>query len=305
MTGGNKMSELEKRQMPKAYAVLWGVITAAYAIWMIFFMKDIVLVRYETVKERTVDGYLYDDITGMIGRHWLYPVWVIISVAALLLFIVYLKKILYADSLGNFAKWFCLVGCVAGCIFIIVYGLLDAPNKQGEIADFSDKVKYITASMIGLMWPWLFRVWGVLASATVFANTMYCYRKYNFNSRVGIILGSIGSAAIFLTINCPSMGDDDKDFSIPRCSVHWAGALIFAVCCAAPLIIFLFSKGRKEKGRFLAAFIIFVALLLVMAVLLVTVGKSAIIENIPMVAAYVLLYTLNFTDFYVKDKKSE
>ena len=299
------MREIEKRQMPKAYAALWGVITAAYAIWMTFFMKDIVLYHYEKPEARTVDGYLYSDITGMMGRHWLYPVWVIISVIALLLFIVYLKKILYADTLGNFAKSFCLVGCVAGCFFVIVYGFLDAPNKQGEIADFSDKIKYITASMIGLMWPWLFRLWGVLASATVFSNTMYCYRRYGFNSKAGVILGSIGSAAIFLTINCPSMGDDDKDFSIPRCSVHWAGALIFAVCCAAPLIIFLFSKGRKEKGRFLAAFIIFVALLLVMAVLLVTVGKSAIIENIPMVVAYILLFTLNFTDFYEKDIETD
>ena len=69
------------------------------------------------------------------------------------------------------------------------------------------------------------------------------------------------------------------------------------------MIIFLFSKGRKEKGRFLGAFILFVALLVVMAVLLVTVGKSAMIENIPMVAAYILLITLNFTDFY--EKKAE
>ncbi len=297
------MSELQKKQMPKAYAVLWGVIAAAYAVWMTFFMREIVLVRYETPQARTVDGYLYTDITGMIGRHWLYPVWVVISVATLLLFIVYIKKILYADSLGKFAKWFCLAGAVIGCVYVVVYGLLDAPDKQGEIASFGDKLKYITASMIGLMWPWLFRVWGVVAALTVFTNTMYCYRRYNFNSRLGVILGSIGCAAIYLTINCPSMGDDDKDFSIPRCSVHWAGALIFAACCAAPLIIFLFSKGRREKGRFLGAFIIFVALLVVMAVLLVTVGKSAMIENIPMVAAYILLITLNFTDFY--EKKAE
>ncbi len=300
------MKEIEKRKMPKAYAVLWAAITAAYTVWMTFFMRDIVLNRYETEAERTVDGYLYPDITGMMGRHWLYPVWVIVSAITLLLFIVYISRILYAEKPGKFAKWFCLIGAVAGCIYVVIYGFLDAPNKQGEIAEFSDKLKYITASMIGLMWPWLFRLWGVLAAATVFSNTMYCYRRYDYNSRLGVILGSIGSAAIYLTINCPSLGDDDKDFSIPRCTVHWAGALIFAAFCAAPLIIFLFSKGRKEKGRFLGAFIVFVALLAVMAVLLVTVGKSAIIENIPMVAAYVLLISLNFTDFYIdKSKKSE
>lgn len=284
--------------MPKGYAVLWAFITAAYAVWMSVFMKDIVLVSYETEAQRTVDGYLYTDITGMIGRHWLYPVWVVVSCACLLLFIVYISKILYAEKLTNAIKWICLVGCIFGCVYITWYGFFDAPNKQGEIASFMDKVKYITASMIGLMAPWHFRGWGVFASATVFMNTMYTYRKYDYNSKLGVILGSIGSAAIYLTINCPSMGDDDKDFSIPRCSVHWAGALLFAVCCAAPLVIFLFSKARKEKGKFLGGLIVFALLLLVMLVLLITVGKSAIIENIPMIAAYVLLFILNFTNFF-------
>lgn len=296
------MSEIEKRNMPKVYAALWGIIAAAYAVWMAFFMREIVLVKYETAAQRTVDGYLYSDITGMMGRHWLYPVWVVLSVITLLLFIVYIRNILYAEKQGKFAKYFCMAGAVIGCVFVVWYGFLSAPNKQGEIADFSDKIKYITASMIGLMHPWLFRAWGVIAAATVFSNTMYCYRKYGFNSRVGIIMGSLGSAAIYLTINCPSMGDEDKDFSIPRCSVHWAGALLFAVCCAAPLVIFLFSKAKREKGRFLFGLIFFVGLLLVMLVLLITVGKSAIIENIPMVAAYILLFALNFTGFFEREK---
>lgn len=296
------MSEIEKRNMPKAYAALWGIIAAAYAVWMAFFMRETVLVKYETAAQRTVDGYLYSDITGMMGRHWLYPVWVVLSVITLLLFIVYIRNILYAEKQGKFAKYFCMAGAVIGCVFVVWYGFLSAPNKQGEIADFSDKIKYITASMIGLMHPWLFRAWGVIAAATVFSNTMYCYRKYGFNSRVGIIMGSLGSAAIYLTINCPSMGDEDKDFSIPRCSVHWAGALLFAVCCAAPLVIFLFSKAKREKGRFLFGLIFFVGLLLVMLVLLITVGKSAIIENIPMVAAYILLFALNFTGFFERKK---
>ncbi len=296
------MSEIEKRNMPKAYAALWGIIAAAYAVWMAFFMRETVLVKYETAAQRTVDGYLYSDITGMMGRHWLYPVWVVLLVITLLLFIVYIRNILYAEKQGKFAKYFCMAGAVIGCVFVVWYGFLSAPNKQGEIADFSDKIKYITASMIGLMHPWLFRAWGVIAAATVFSNTMYCYRKYGFNSRVGIIMGSLGSAAIYLTINCPSMGDEDKDFSIPRCSVHWAGALLFAVCCAAPLVIFLFSKAKREKGRFLFGLIFFVGLLLVMLVLLITVGKSAIIENIPMVAAYILLFALNFTGFFERKK---
>ena len=281
-----------KNRMPKGYLAMWIAISLAYLIWMVFFMKDIVLVNYATVAERTVDGVLHANISGMLGHELLYPVWVVLSTVCLLMFIFYIKDILYAPQLTKAIKAFCLVGIIFGCVYVTWYGFFgDQP--------FIEKVKTITASMIGLDFPWHFRGWGVFASMTIFTNTMFAYRRYNYNSKLGVILGSIGSAAIFVTINCPSMGEE-MHLDSPRCMAHWAGALIFAFCCAAPMVILLFSKARKEKGAFLAAFIIFCAILATMLVLLITVGKSAIIENIPMQAAYILLFLLNFTNIFEK-----
>ena len=281
-----------KNRMPKGYLAMWIAISLAYLIWMVFFMKDIVLVNYATVAERTVDGVLHANISGMLGHEWLYPVWVVLSTVCLLMFIFYIKDILYAPQLTKAIKAFCLVGIIFGCVYVTWYGFFgDQP--------FIEKVKTITASMIGLDFPWHFRGWGVFAAMTIFTNTMFAYRRYNYNSKLGVILGSIGSAAIFVTINCPSMGEE-MHLDSPRCMAHWAGALIFAFCCAAPMVILLFSKARKEKGAFLAAFIIFCAILATMLVLLITVGKSAIIENIPMQAAYILLFLLNFTNIFEK-----
>lgn len=281
-----------KNRMPKGYLAMWIAISLAYLIWMVFFMKDIVLVNYATVAERTVDGVLHANISGMLGHEWLYPVWVVLSTVCLLMFIFYIKDILYAPQLTKAIKAFCLVGIIFGCVYVTWYGFFgDQP--------FIEKVKTITASMIGLDFPWHFRGWGVFSSMTIFTNTMFAYRRYNYNSKLGVILGSIGSAAIFVTINCPSMGEE-MHLDSPRCMAHWAGALIFAFCCAAPMVILLFSKARKEKGAFLAAFIIFCAILATMLVLLITVGKSAIIENIPMQAAYILLFLLNFTNIFEK-----
>lgn len=281
-----------KNRMPKGYLAMWIAISLAYLIWMVFFMKDIVLVNYATVAERTVDGVLHANISGMLGHEWLYPVWVVLSTVCLLMFIFYIKDILYAPQLTKAIKAFCLIGIIFGCVYVTWYGFFgDQP--------FIEKVKTITASMIGLDFPWHFRGWGVFASMTIFTNTMFAYRRYNYNSKLGVILGSIGSAAIFVTINCPSMGEE-MHLDSPRCMAHWAGALIFAFCCAAPMVILLFSKARKEKGAFFAAFIIFCAILATMLVLLITVGKSAIIENIPMQAAYILLFLLNFTNIFEK-----
>lgn len=283
--------------MPKGYAVLWSIISLAYAVWMFFFMKDIILVDYATVAQRTVDGILHENISGMIGHEWLFYVWTVLSFFSLLAFIAYIKKILYAQNLTKPIMIFCLIGLIFGCVYITWYGFF------GE-QPFIEKVKTVTASMIGLDYPWHFRGWGVFASMTIFTNTMYAYRRYDYKSKLGVILGSLGSAAIYVTINCPSMGEEIH-LDSPRCMAHWSGALIFAFCCAAPMILLLLSKARKEKGAFLAALIVFCAILATMLVLLITVGKSAIIENIPMQAAYILLFLLNFTNIFEKKAESK
>lgn len=291
------MNQLKTRQMPKAYTIFWCVLTAAYTLWLAGPMRGTILNTYETASERTVDGYLYNDVTGFVGHHGLFPIWVILSALTLLAYILYLKKILYANELGKAAKLFCQVVVILGCVYLLGYALLDAPNSEGEMASMSDKLKYVTASMIGLVWPWLFKLWGILGAAALFTNIMYCYRKFEFNSKLGVIMGSIGAAAIYMTINVPSFGED-IDFTVPRCIMHWTGSLLFAVCIAAPLVIFLFQRGRRVKGKLWGAFWGFAGILALMVVLLITVGKSAMIENLPMIAGFVLLYMLNFTTFF-------
>ena len=51
------MSDLQQRKMPKAYAVMWLIITAGYGLWMTFYMKDIILFHYEKEAARQISGY--------------------------------------------------------------------------------------------------------------------------------------------------------------------------------------------------------------------------------------------------------
>lgn len=284
-------------KMPKGYTAMWLVFSAAYAIWMSFFMNFHVLTKYETVAQRTVDGILHNDITGMIGNHWAYPIWVIVSTLCLLAFILYIKKFLYSGENTKGGKIFCLISLIFGCAFITWYGFFNVREIFGEEAS-------ITASMIGLEYPWHFRMWGVFTSLSVFANTLYMYNRYGYNSRLGVILGSIGSAAIFVTINCPSAGED-LHLDSARCMAHWSGALIFAALCAAPMLLFLFKKTREKNKKFTIAFISFGVILLAMLVLLVTVGKSGTIENIPVWAAYLIFFLANFTNVFESKKLPE
>ncbi len=285
-------------KMPKGFTVMWLIISAAYAVWMGFFMRKTVLVNYESIGARTVDGILHGDITGMTGNHWAYPVWAITSTFCLLAFILYIKKFLYSGTPSVAGRIFCLVSLVFGCAFVTWYGFFDVREIFGEEAS-------ITASMIGLEFPWHFRMWGVFTSLSVFVNTLLMYNRYGYNSRLGIVLGSLGSAAIYVTINCPSAGEDLHPDSL-RCMAHWSGALLFAVGGAAPVVLFLFSMAFKRKNKkFIMISVAFAVLLAIMLILLITVGKDGLIENIPMWGVYAVLFTVNYTPLFNEKEETK
>lgn len=291
---------MKNKKMMNAFTIMWAVIAAVYGLWMAIFMSwnqypyiiptdaDMALPAEEFIAK--FDGMLYKPMYPNATVFW---VWVIGSTALLLLYALFIRKILFADKLGKATTIFCAANLIIGCAFITWYGFLSYPEQFGNI------LTDVTASMLGLRYPWYFKAWGVLASLSIFTNTLYMYRKNDYCGKAGVIVTSLGCAAIFVTINVPSAGLDLV--ATPRCLSHWATALIYAFLGAAGLIIFLFHKCKEKDKRYIIATVIFCAVLALMLVLLVTVGKSAFIENLPMWVAYLLLFIVNFTSFF--DKK--
>lgn len=291
---------MDNKKMMKTYTSLWAVIAVVYGLWMTFVMSwnqyayiiptdaDMALPTEEFIAK--FDGMLYEPLYANATVYWL---WVIGSTALLFLYAFFIKKILFAEKLGKATTAFCALNLVAGFAFITWYGFLPFPEQFGNI------LTDVTASMLGLRYPWQFKLWGVLASLSIFTNTLYMYRKNDYKGKAGVIVTSIGCAAIYVTVNVPSAGLDLV--MTARCLGHWATALIFAFLGAAGVIIFLFHKCKQKDKKYIIATIIFIAVLLLMLVLLVTVGKSAFIENLPMWVAYILLFVINFTSFF--DKK--
>ncbi len=290
------------KKMMKIYTVMWCIIGAIYGLWMTFFMSwnqypyiiptdaDMLLPADQFIAK--FDGMLYEPLYANATVYWL---WVIGSTILLFLYAFFIKKILFAKKLGKGTTIFCIANLIAGFIFITWYGFLDFPHQFGNI------LTDVTASMLGLRYPWEFKMWGVLASLSIFTNTLYMYRKNNYQGKAGVIVTSLGCAAIFVTVNVPSAGLELV--MTARCLGHWATALIFAFLGAAGVIIFLFHKCKQKDKKYIFATIFFIAVLALMLVLLVTVGKSAFIENLPMWVAYALLFIINFTPFF--DKKEE
>ncbi len=291
---------MSDKKMLKVYTSVSGAIAAVYTLWMSVFMKwdqfpyiiptgdDMLLSADDFVAK--FDGVLFEPLYENAAVYWL---WVAFSAALLFLYAYFIKKILFAEKLTKAITVFCAVNLIAGFAFITWYGFLSFPEQFGNI------LTDVTASMLGLRYPWYFRIWGVLASLSIFTNTLYMYRKNNYKGKAGVIITSIGCAAIYVTINVPSAGLDLV--MTARCLAHWATALIFAFLGAAGVIIFLLHKSKCKEKKYIIATVFFVFVLLLMLVLLVVVGKSAFIENLPMWVAYALLFIINFTSFF--DKK--
>lgn len=288
--------------MMKVFMGLSGALALVYGLWMSLFMKwdqfpfiiptqeDALLPAADYVAK--FDGMLQQPLYESATVYWL---WVAFSTVLLFLYALFIKKILFADKLSKGTTIFCMLNLIAGCAFITWYGFLSFPEQFGNI------LTDVTASMLGLRYPWYFRIWGVLASLSIFTNTLYMYRKNNYKGKAGVIVTTLGCVAIFVTINVPSAGLDLV--MTARCLSHWATALIFAFLGAAGVVIFLFHKSAQKDKKYIFATVFFVAVLLLMLVLLVTVGKSAFIENLPMWVAYALLFIINFTSLL--DKKTD
>ncbi len=290
--------------MMKAYTIMWAVVAAVYGIWMSFFMgwdkfpyiipteADMLLPAEQFIEK--FDGTLYEPLFTSQLTFWL---WVIGSTAILVMYAVFIKKILFSDKLGKAMTIFCAFNLIVGCAFITWYGFLPYPEQFGNI------LTDVTASMLGLRYPLYFRAWGVLSSLSIFTNVLYMYRKNNYYGKAGIIITSLGCAALFITVNVPSAGLDLV--MTPRCLSHWASALIFAFLGAAGVILYLIHKCKEKNVKYIVSTVIFSAVLALMLVLLVTVGKSAFIENLPMWVVYILLFMINFTPFFNKKKEQK
>ena len=253
-------------KLPTVYKVIWLVFAAAYLVWTIFFLHW--------------DTYPANE-TGIFA-FWVYPVWIAVSTALLLLFPVYIMQMLCREEKRS-DKLFALISLIVGCVFITFYTFLKNPREY-------------TASMIGLDYPWLFKLWGILSTESIFVNTLYMFRRYGYYSRGGVITGSIGRAALFITINVPSAGKDLILNSL-RCMSHWTGALVFAFGAAIPVVMLLAHMSRSDK-RFFGLMIFFCAVLATALTLLIMVGKDGLIEGVPVWSVYLVLLIVNFTHLF-------
>ncbi len=147
-----------------------------------------------------------------------------------------------------------------------------------------------------------FWLWGILMSGGINVNAQYMYRKFNYKNRfldALCILSFLSMCIVALTL-----GHSIADWN-PKRLLHWIATGMFIAFCALSVALF-FILNIKDRKDFILPTVLIIGILLTFVVLFVFVGKSAIMEMVPLAMLQMLLFAVNFTPWLksVKTKKS-
>lgn len=173
---------------------------------------------------------------------------------------------------------FCLSWLLIGAGYITWFGFLKNPL-------------YHTHSKIAMDNMELFYVWVLFTAMALHLNVGYMYRRHKYEGKAGRRLLNISFLFLLITAVVPyAEGGLQK-------KIHWGAALSFGFLSAAAIVLFLVHRSKSNK-RYAITLGILVGVLVLMLLLLKLFAENGLIETVPMLAAYTVLFLVNYTDFY-------
>lgn len=145
-----------------------------------------------------------------------------------------------------------------------------------------------------------FWLWGVLTSGSILINTGYMYNKFGMRSKLLNVLGVLGFFSMALV--AITLGHSIEDWN-PKRIAHWVATGAFIVFTIAS-IAFFFIINRKKHQKFNMLTVCTFLILGSFVVIFATVGKSALMEMIPLALIELFLFAVNFTP-WVKVEQEE
>lgn len=184
--------------------------------------------------------------------------------------------------------------CIILLFFAFVYGLalpfFWGNNPASELG---------TLSLLCEDRKIFFWAWGILTSGSILVNTQYMYKKFGFSNKFLDALCVLGFISILIV--ALTLGHSIEDWN-PKRLAHWIATGLFIVFTAASIALF-FIINRKKHKRFnlltLCTFLILGTFVVIFAV----VGKSAVMEMVPLALIELFLFTVNFTPLIKAEDK--
>ena len=137
-------------------------------------------------------------------------------------------------------------------------------------------------------WFW---AWGLLVSGANYINAKYMYNKFGYKSKLYDVLGVLSMVSV--AVVALTLGHSIEDWN-PKRIAHWIATGIFIAFTVASIALY-FIINRKKNGSFRLLTLCVFGILATFLVIFIAVGKSALMEMIPLAMIEVFLFTVNFT----------
>ena len=145
-----------------------------------------------------------------------------------------------------------------------------------------------------------FWLWGILTSGGIFINTQYMYNKFGMKNKLLTVLGALGFVSICAV--ALTLGHSIEDWN-PKRLAHWIATGFFIAFTVASIALY-FIINRKRHSKFNMLAVCTFLILGTFVVIFATVGKSALMEMIPLALIELFLFAVNFTP-WVKGEKEK
>lgn len=180
-------------------------------------------------------------------------------------------------------KYLCMIFLIAGFIYSIVLSFSWGNNPFN--ADGTLSLLCESKSRQIFFWLWIF-----LDGGALFLNINYMYNKYggaNKFIRTLPVFAVISAIAIAATL-----GHSIADWN-PKRIAHWAATICYIIFLVASVVLYALCNFKKGK-IFKVIFFFVVALLIVLVLWFIVLGKSGMFEMIPRAFLEIFLLIINF-----------
>lgn len=186
-----------------------------------------------------------------------------------------------------FSKPFCIIMLI--CAFI--YGLIlpfcwgnDPTTETGTLS-----------LLCGTHKPY-FWLWVIFTGGGLICNTQYMYNKFAYKSKLLDALCALSAVSIICIALTLGHSADSWE---PKRIVHWIATGLFIVFIVAAIALF-FILERKNHKSFKWLTVCTFLILSTFLVMFAAMGKSALMEMVPLALIEIFLFVINFTPL-IKD----
>lgn len=176
--------------------------------------------------------------------------------------------------------------CIGVLLCAFVYGLalpfFWGNNPASELGTLS----LLCEDRKGWFWAW-----GLLVSGANYINAKYMYNKFGYKSKLYDVLGVLSMVSV--AVVALTLGHSIEDWN-PKRIAHWVATGIFIVFTMLSIALYFILNRKKHKSFNLLTAGMFV-ILATFLVIFIGVGKSALMEMIPIAMLQVYLFIINFT----------